>query len=90
MDTGTTMCSVKRNVYYQYITTGDTQNIFAKAAEELHNSFDEKAHKIQQIVENTQETEADDENTATQTEMDWKDREMMKESKRQSLLENFT
>ena len=59
---------------------------FAKAAEELHNSFDEKAHKVQQIVENTQETEAEEENTATQAEMDWKDREMTKESKRQRYL----
>ena len=56
---------------------------FAKAAEELHNSFDEKAHKVQQIVENTQETEAEEENIATQAEMDRKDREIMKKSKSQ-------
>ena len=68
---------------YQYLLDGSEEraletlssvtNIagqFAKAAEKLRNTFDKKAHEVQQIVENTQEKEADEEHTATQAERD--------------------
>ena len=51
---------------------------FAKTAEELHNSFDEKAHIVEQIMEKTWEMEADNEHTAAQTEMNKKDQEIIK------------
>ena len=42
----------------------------AKSAKKLHNSFVEEARKVEQLLEKTQETEADKEHTARQREMD--------------------
>ena len=81
---------------YQYLLDGSEEraletlssvtNIagqFAKAAEKLRNTFDKKAHEVQQIVENTQEKEADEEHTATQAERDRESKERVKERKTQ-------
>ena len=49
-------------------SVSDLAGQMAKAAEELHNSFDEQARKVQQVLEKTQETEADKECIARQRE----------------------
>ena len=51
-------------------SVSDLAGQMAKAAEELHNSFDEEAHKVERVLEKTRETEADKELTARQKETD--------------------
>ena len=51
-------------------SVSDLAGQMAKAAEELHNSFDEQARKVERVLEKTQETEADKELTARQRETD--------------------
>ena len=41
----------------------------AKAAEELHDSFEKESYKVREVLEETQETEADKERTAGQKKM---------------------
>ena len=51
-------------------SVSDLAGQMAKAAEELHNSFDEEARKVQRVLEKTRETEADKELTARKRETD--------------------
>ena len=51
-------------------SVSDLAGRMAKAAEDLHDSFDEQAHKVERVLENTRKTEAGKELTARQREVD--------------------